>query len=122
VQGHLSHYGFDGDEVNDYENHPSSNLPSGQTTPLVGCGSRRAGIHNVQYAASHKSGLKSGWFPINHCIDVTIFQDLYTVSRLEVDSVGTFGNKFEQCVTYPGISPSTTATAPGDLLGIRCRW
>jgi len=64
VQGHPSHYGFGGDGVNVFEDYPSPDLPSGRTTPLAGCRGRRAGIHDVQYAASHMSGLKSGGFPI----------------------------------------------------------
>ena len=61
VQGYPSHYGFDGDGDDDYEEYPPSNLPSGRATPLVG---RRSDLHDAQHIASRMSGPNSSGFPI----------------------------------------------------------
>ena len=63
VQGYPSHYGFDGDGDDDYEEYPPSNLPSGRATPLVGRRSQHD-IHDAQYAPSRMSGPTNSGFPI----------------------------------------------------------
>ena len=60
VQGYPSHYGFDGDGDDDYEEYPPSNLPSGRATPLVG---RRSDLHDT-HIPSRMSGSNSSGFPI----------------------------------------------------------
>lgn len=64
VQGYPSHYGFDGDGDDDYEEYPPSNLPSGRATPLVGRRSQQPDIHDTQHIASRMSGSTSSGFPI----------------------------------------------------------
>ena len=64
VQGYPSHYGFDGDGDDDYEEYPPSNLPSGRATPLVGRRSQQSDIHDSQYIASRMSGSNGSGFPI----------------------------------------------------------
>ena len=61
MQGYPSHYCFDGDGDDDYEEYPPSNLPSGRATPLVGRRSQQSDFHDAQHVASriHSSG-----FPI----------------------------------------------------------
>jgi len=56
VQGYPSHYGFDGDGDDDYEEYPPSNLPSGRATPLVGRRSQQTDLHETQYITSRMSG------------------------------------------------------------------
>ena len=64
VQGYPSHYGFDGDGDDDYEEYPPSNLPSGRATPLVGRKSQQSDLYEAQYIASRMSGSTSSGFPI----------------------------------------------------------
>lgn len=64
VQGYPSHYGFDGDGDEDYEEYPPSNLPSGRATPLVGRRSQQTDLHDAQYMLSRISGSNSNGFPI----------------------------------------------------------
>ena len=64
VQGYPSHYGFDGDGDDDYEEYPPSNLPSGRATPLVGRKSQQPEPYDVQYVASRMSGSTSSGFPM----------------------------------------------------------
>jgi cell division control protein 24 len=68
VQGYPSHYGFDGDGDDDYEEYPPSNLPSGRATPLVG---RRSDLHDAQRIPSRMSGSNSSGFPITPMIGGT---------------------------------------------------
>ncbi|KAF9647329.1 hypothetical protein BDM02DRAFT_3261751 [Thelephora ganbajun] len=64
VQGYPSHYGFDGDGDDDYEEYPPSNLPSGRATPLVGRRSLQPDLHDGQYVTSRMSGSNSSGFAV----------------------------------------------------------
>lgn len=64
MQGYPSHYGFDGDGDDDYEEYPPSNLPSGRATPLVGRRSQQPDVHDAQYLTSRMSGSTTSGFPI----------------------------------------------------------
>lgn len=63
LQGYPSHYGFDGDGDDDFEDYPPSNLPSGRATPLVGRRSQQSDLHDPQYFASRMSGSTNSGFP-----------------------------------------------------------
>lgn len=62
AQGYPSHYGFEGDGDDDYEDYPPSNLPSGRATPLVGRRSHQSDLQDPQYFASRMSGSNSSGF------------------------------------------------------------
>lgn len=63
AQGYPSHYGFDGDGDDDYEEYPPSNLPSGRATPLVGRRSQQPDFYDAQHIASRMSGSNGSAFP-----------------------------------------------------------
>jgi cell division control protein 24 len=64
VQGYPSHYGFEGDGDDDYEEYPPSRLPpSGRATPLVGRKSQQSDLHDAQSFASRMSGSNNSGFP-----------------------------------------------------------
>ena len=63
AQGYPSHYGFEGDGDDDYEEYPPSNHPSGRATPLVGRRSQQPDLYDAQYFASRMSGSNSSGFP-----------------------------------------------------------
>lgn len=64
AQGYPSHYGFERDVDDDYEEYPTSALPSGRATPLVGRRSQQSDLHDAQYFTSRMSGTTSGGFSI----------------------------------------------------------
>ena len=63
AQGYPSHYNFEGDGEDLYEDYPRPAPPSGRATPLVGRKSQQSDIHESNYIASRISGSTSSGFP-----------------------------------------------------------